>query len=101
MHQYAVNDFGTKIRFKCHQQFKRKEQTLDGEFCSNWNLIDGFGVRLDFDDTIFHIDGYKNFYEDPNGDGWDLVWPGKRLRYIVYFGNNRPLGSNGWTLNKA
>ena len=77
LHQYAANDFGTKIIFKCHAPLKRKKQTLDGELCSNWNLIDSLGVRLDFDVSIYQIDGYKNFYDDPSGEGWD--WPGKRL----------------------
>ena len=59
----ADSDFGTKIRIKCHQQIQRTTKTSEGELCTNWELIDSFGVRLD--DSIHHTDGYKQFYEDP------------------------------------
>ena len=59
------NDFGTKIRFKCHTPIQRKAETLEGDLCTNWELIDNFGVRLDFDNSIHHTDGYKDFYDDP------------------------------------
>ena len=53
-----VNDFGTKTRFKCHEPIQRKAKTIDGELCTNWNLVDRLGVR--FRDT----EGYTNFYND-------------------------------------
>ena len=56
---FSDNDFGTKLRFKCHKPIQRKATTIDGELCTNWNLIDSFGVRLD---SYY----YKNFYDDPS-----------------------------------
>ena len=57
-------DFETRIRLKCHRPIQRKTITLESELCTNWNLIDSIGVRLDFD-----TDGYKNFYDNPTGLG--------------------------------
>ena len=68
----AENDYGTKLRFKCHQRIKRNEKTIGGELCMNWEWIDSFGVRLDFNDTIYYNDGYKKFYDDPNDEPIDL-----------------------------
>ena len=83
-------DFGTRVRIKCHQPIKREEKTLQDESCTNWELIDRFGVRLDFNDSNCHADGYKNFYDDP----W-IYFDGKRRqppfgneRFLMY---NRPL----------
>ena len=59
------NDYGARIRFKCHKPIQRKAKTLEAELCTNWDFIDSFGVRLDFDDSIYHTDGYKKFYDDP------------------------------------
>ena len=58
-------DYGTKIRFKCHKPIQRKAKTLEAELCTNWDIIDSLGVRLDLDDSIYHTDGYKKFYDDP------------------------------------
>ena len=78
-----VNDYGARIRFKCHKPIQRKAKTLEAELCTNWDFIDSFGVRLDFDDSIYHTDGYKNFYDDPSGygpyqygDGWEYFGKG-------------------------
>ena len=54
----AYNDYGTRIRFKCHKPIQRKAKTLEAELCTNWDFIDSFGVR-------YHTDGYKKFYDDP------------------------------------
>ena len=66
------DDYGTRVRFKCHKRIQRKAKTLEGESCTNWDQIDGFGVRLDFDNSIHHTDRYKNFYDDPKT--WDMDW---------------------------
>ena len=60
------NDYGTKLRFKCHHQIQRKENSIDGELCTNWNRIDSFGVDLDLEGTIHRTDGYEKFYDDPS-----------------------------------
>ena len=70
-------DYGTKLRIKCQQRIQRKEKTIDGELCANWDRIDSFGVELDFDDSIYHTDGYEKFYDDPIGGWWD--YPGNGL----------------------
>ena len=67
----ADSDYGTKLRIKCHQRKQRKEKTIDGELCANWDRIDSFGVQLDFDGSIYHTDGYEKFYDDPIYDYWD------------------------------
>ena len=59
------NDYGTRIRFKCHKPIKRKAKTLEAELCTNWDLIDSFGVQTD---------GYKKFYDDPQE--WWSWYPG-------------------------
>ena len=51
-----VNDYGARIRFKCHKPIQRKAKTLEAELCTNWDFIDSFGVNTD---------GYKKFYDDP------------------------------------
>ena len=81
MTNYADKDFGTRIRMKCHQQIQRIAKTIEGELCTNWKQIDSFGVRLDFDDSIYHTDRYKDFYGEISGDGWE--WSGTGLRYNV------------------
>ena len=65
--RWADNDYGTKLRFKCHQRIQRKARTLKGELCSNWELIDSFGVRLD--DRVYLTDVNKKFYSYPRW--WD------------------------------
>ena len=76
-HGGANSDYGTKLRIKCQQRIQRKEKTIDGELCANWDRIDSFGVQLDFDDSIYHNDGYEKFYDDPKSDRWD--WLGNGL----------------------
>ena len=80
---WTDNDFGTRIRLKCHKPLNRKKQTLDGELCTNWQLIDSFGVRLDFDDSQNNTGSHQNFYDDSRGYRWE--YPGKRLWYYFYF----------------
>ena len=70
-HSYhkTSTDFGTKIRYKCHHPIQRRKRTLDGESCSNWQLIDSFGVRLnDFNSNspITDTENYENFYDERN-----------------------------------
>ena len=64
------SDYGTKLRIKCHQRIQRKDKSINGELCTNWNRIDSFGIKLDFHDSIYHIDGYEKFYDDPTGLDW-------------------------------
>ena len=75
-YSYALedSDYGTKLRIKCQQRIKRKEKTIDGELCTNWDRIDSFGVGLDNDDPVYQTDVpdvpvrnevYENFYDDP------------------------------------
>ena len=67
------NDYGTRIRIKCHQRIERKAKTIEGELCTNWAQIDSFGVRLDFDGSVHHTDGYEKFYDDlRDNTSWDL-----------------------------
>ena len=73
----AENDYGTKLRIKCHQRIERKAKTIESELCTNWELIDSFGVRLDFDDSQNNTGSHQNFYDDPRGYRWE--YPGKRL----------------------
>ena len=75
----SENDFGTKIRYKCHLPIQRKTQTLGGELCMNWQFIDSFGVRLDLE-TIYHTDDYKPFYDD-FPESW---WTGEELLYSFH-----------------
>ena len=72
-HSFADNDYGTKLRIKCHQKIQRKGITIDGELCMNWELIDSYGVRLDFNDTIYYNDSYRKFYDDPNDYPIDVI----------------------------
>ena len=62
---FTDSDYGTKIRFKCHQRIQRKTRTLKDELCMNWELIDSFGVRLD--DRVHATHVYENFYRYPLG----------------------------------
>ena len=62
----SENDFGTKIRYKCHFPIQRRKRTLDGEWCTNWQLIDSFGVRLNSNSPITAIESYENFYDERN-----------------------------------
>ena len=66
------SDYGTKLRIKCQQRIQRKEKTIDGELCANWDRIDSFGVQLGFyyDDSFYHTDGYEKFYDDPTDYPW-------------------------------
>ena len=92
-HGKAASDFGTRIRLKCHKPIQRKAKTSKNESCENWKLIDSFGVRLDFDDSINPMesvsvtDGYKDFYDDPSeymhsSDRWILKYAMVGNRYL-------------------
>ena len=103
---FAENDFGTKIRIKCHRQIIRKDYTLNNEKCSNWELIDGFGVRLP--ESIYQSDSYENFYDPPQ---WNSRDPTEGLPINSYLDewlkkyatvNHRSLaGENGFILKNA
>ena len=93
---FAENDFGTKIRIKCHRQIIRKEYTLNNEKCSNWELIDNFGVRVP--ESIYQSDSYGNFYDPPEWGGY-LVDQWLRKYATV---NHRSLpGENGFILKNG
>ena len=89
-----VNDYGTKLRIKCHQRIQRKEKTIDGELCTKWDRIDSFGVKLDFDDSKHQTDGYEKYYNDPGVFWDDDAWLKKHAQV-----NHRSLyGENGFIL---
>ena len=63
------NDYGTRIRIKCHQKIERISQTLDDEKCVNWEFMDSFGVKSP--DSFF----VNKFYNSVN---WRYI--GLRLK---------------------
>ena len=70
-HSYDEDsDYGTKLRIKCQQRIKRREKTIDGELCTNWDRLDTFGVAEFYDRNSTKF--VRNFYDDPIGlaDGW-------------------------------
>ena len=80
------SDYGTRIRFKCHKPIQRKTKTLEAELCTNWDIIDSFGVNTD---------GYKKFYDDPDESWWSFT---VRWRAFIDFSFLR---KSHLTLNKA
>ena len=73
----ADNDYGIKLKIKCHQEIQRTSKTSEGELCTNWELIESFAVRLDLDCSIHHTEGYKKFYDDLRDHSWE--YPGNGL----------------------
>ena len=102
-HARAENDYGTRIRIKCHQRIERNAKTIESELCTNWGLLDSFGVQLtkDFDvistpqmarysgsysdqsivnmddlveNTVCRTDVHKNFYTDPSFTSTPASW---------------------------
>ena len=68
------HDFGSRIKLKCHQSIQRKEKTIEGESCTNWELIDRLGIPLPKgskrnDDLLWHHldDPNYPFYENLKG----------------------------------
>lgn len=66
-----INDYGSRIRLKCHEPITRKDFTLNNEKCSNWTDIDSLGVELVprvklgmAEPTGIPFQDYKHFYED-------------------------------------
>ena len=57
----SSDEYGSKIRIKCHPPVARKTETLDGEKCVNWDIIDSFGVKSN---------SQRYFYDGPTADGW-------------------------------
>ena len=41
-----LRDYGTKIQMKCYEPITRINQTVNGEKCVNWEIIDSFGLRM-------------------------------------------------------
>ena len=71
------DDFGSRIKLRCHQSIQRKEKTIEGESCTNWELIDSFGIPLPKgskhnDDLLWHPlnDPDYPFYE--NWNSWEF-----------------------------
>ena len=89
------NDYGYKLRFKCHQRIQRKEKSINGELCANWDMIDSFGVRLDFDDPVYHTEDYEKFYDGP--------WWSERdwLSKIVTVNHRSLYGEKGFILTNG
>ena len=68
-------NYGAKIKIKCHEPIIRKDYTLDGEKCAYWNNVDSFGVKFvpnfDFSRDMKLFPGYElaltgvyeNFYD--------------------------------------
>ena len=86
----AKNDYGTRIRIKCHQRIERKVKTIEGELCTRWEWIESFGVRLDLDGSIHHTDGYEKFYDDlrdHNYMGPLSFMDDLSMRSSIYLGN--------------
>ena len=93
-HMIAENDYGTKLRIKCHQRIERKAETIESELCTNWELIDNFGIQLDSKDKIYYDDGYKKFYDNPwlgfgpnpfgIGNGFDKLFTLVKNCWTVY-----------------
>ena len=78
------NDFGTRVRIKCHPPIKRKEKTLQDELCTNWESIDSLGVLLDFHDSTCHAGGCKRFYDPWLWDTESWPHPLRNERYTMY-----------------
>ena len=67
LHWDTDNDFGTRIRFKCHQRIQRKAKTLESELCTNWKLMDSLGVRIrESNSSVYQRGGYTHFYDYPD-----------------------------------
>ena len=79
---YTLNDYGTKLRIQCHKRIQRKEKSIDGESCVNWEQIDSFGVKLNFDDPV-NTDVHENFYADPPEYWYDSRYEGDEVLYNV------------------
>ena len=90
----SENDYGTKLRIKCHQRIERKVKTIEDELCTNWELIDNFGVRLDFtdNDKNDNNDGYNKFYDNP------VRW---NINLVNGFYKMFTLVKNCWTVYEA
>ena len=73
MYWRSENDFGTKITYKCHLPIQRRKRTLDGEWCSNWQLIDSFGVRFNSNSPITATKSYENFYDERKTQDFYLI----------------------------
>ena len=71
------NDYGSRIRLKCHESIIRKNFTLNNEQCSTWAELDSLGIQLvprrsimelpppEFDqDSVIPFEDYKHFYDD-------------------------------------
>ena len=95
--------FGTRIRFKCDKPIQRTATTLEGELCTNWDLIDSFGVGLYFNR---HTDRYGKFYDDPSGPWW-MPYNSEELyryRWLIKYAtvdNRSPDGKKGFILNNG
>ena len=69
-----LNDFGSRIRVKCHTKITRLEFTSEGEKCQNWENIDSLGVQLVPMTPPPLYDPYANFY-DPHANLYDPFIP--------------------------
>ena len=48
-----TDNYGSKIRIKCHQPISRRSQTLNGENCSNWRIIDSLEVKASLNESFY------------------------------------------------
>ena len=69
-----LNDFGSRIRVKCHTKITRQEFTSKGEKCQNWENIDSLGVQFVPMAPPPLYDPYANFY-DPYANVYDPLIP--------------------------
>ena len=63
--------YGSKIRFKCHQPISRINQTLDGEKCVNWQILDSFGEKFYLEYLDTYIEQYQ-FSSSHKNTGYHL-----------------------------
>ena len=83
-----LNDFGSRIRVKCHKKLTRLEFTSEGEKCQNWENIDSLGVQFSpmtpppvYDPYANFYDPYTNFY-DPSANIYDSYMPTPEPSYF-------------------
>ena len=51
---FVKEEYGSKIRIKCHQPVIRLNKTLDGDNCVNWEYVDSFGVSENFNESLYY-----------------------------------------------
>ena len=67
----SINDYGSRLRLKCHAAITRNNFTLNNEKCANWTDVDSLGVQLlprnklgVAEPTGIPFQDYNHFYEN-------------------------------------